>query len=94
MQKPENPDATWEIEVLPGTYSVFLVAGDSDYFDSVYQITVEGVLAIDGAPNGDTQWFETELVVTVGDGLLTVSSGPGAENNKINFIEIELVESL
>jgi hypothetical protein len=88
LQKPDNPNAFWELAVPNGTYSVRLVAGDPGNFDSVYRVLVEGVLAIDGTPTGSTLWFEGTVPVLVADGRLTVSNAAGGSNNKINFIDV------
>jgi hypothetical protein len=88
LQKPSNPNAFWEIAVPNGTYTVRVVAGDPGFFDSVFRINVEGVLAIDGTPTTSQRWFDNTVTVTVSDGRLTVSSAAGASNNKISFIDI------
>jgi hypothetical protein len=88
MQKTTNPNAVWEIAVPNGTYSVHLAAGDPAFFDSVYRINVEGVLAINGTPTSATRWVENTVTVTVTDGRLTVSNATGAVNNKLNFIDV------
>lgn len=79
---------SWEIAVPNGTYTVFVVAGDADHFDSVFRINVEGVLSATGTPTTTTRWISGTKSVTVTDGRLTVSSGTGASNNKICFIDI------
>jgi fibronectin type 3 domain-containing protein len=88
MQDESNPNASWQIAVPNGTYSVHLVAGDPKYFDSVYRIDVEGVLAINGTPTASNLWLERTIEVTVTDGLLTVSNAPGSQNNKIDYIDV------
>jgi len=90
LQRPEvcGGSCTWEIAVPNGSYTVRLVAGDPKFTDSVYRLNVEGVLAIDGAPNSNQRWLEGVVTVTVMDGRLTVSSAEGAVNNKLSFIEI------
>ena len=88
LQRPNNPNASWEIAVPNGTYTVHLGAGDAGFFDSVYKINVEGVLAIDGTPTSTQHWFENTVTVIVTDGRLTISNAAGAVNNKINFIDI------
>jgi hypothetical protein len=89
--KSTNPNPTWEIALPDGTYSVHIVAGDAGFWDSVYRIEVEGVLAIDGVPASSNRWLESTVVVSVTDGRLTVYSAAGASNNKLNFIDIEAV---
>src|SRR5262249_61760354 len=88
LQKPENPNAVWEISVPNGTYTVRVVAGDPSNIDSVFRIAVEGVLAVSGTPTTANRWIEGTVTVTVADGRLTVGNAGGASNNKINFIEI------
>jgi hypothetical protein len=79
---------TWEIEVPNGEYRVQITAGDPNNTDSNYKIDVEGQRVVDGSPSSSSLWVAGSAVVSVMDGKLTVSNGSGAENNKINFIEI------
>ncbi len=88
MQKPENPNASWELAVPNGTYSVRVVSGDSGYTDSVFRINVEGVLSVNGTPTTANRWLEATVTVTVADSRLTVTNASGASNNKINFVEV------
>jgi glucose/arabinose dehydrogenase len=88
LQKPENPDAVWEIAVPNGQYVVRAVGGDAAYFDGVFRTTVEGVLTINGAPSTSARWVEGTSSVGVTDGRLTLRSGSGAVNNKLCFVEI------
>jgi hypothetical protein len=88
MQRPGNPNASWQIAVPNGTYSVHLIAGDPSYTDSVYKINVEGVLAISGTPTSANHWVENTITVTVTNGLLTVTNATGSSNNKIDEIDI------
>ena len=88
MQKPENPDAVWELAVANGTYDVRVVAGDASYIDSVFRIAVESVLVVNGTPTNATHWIEGTSTITVTDGRLTLRSGSGAVNNKICFVEV------
>jgi hypothetical protein len=74
-----------------GSYQVLVVAGDAGQFDSVYRINVEGVPTVSGTPNSSTRWFSGSSTVTVSDGRLTVSNGPGAIDNKICFIDVASV---
>jgi hypothetical protein len=93
MQKPENPNAVWELAVPNGTYRVRMVSGDANHFDSVFRTNVEGVLAINATPTSATRWFENTVTVTVTDGRLTISNASGAMNNKINFVEVTAVSA-
>jgi hypothetical protein len=88
LQKPTNPDAVWEIGVPNGTYLVHVVSGDPAAVDSVYRMSVEGVLIVNGTPTTSSPWIEGTSTVTVIDGRLTMRSAPGASNNKVCFIEI------
>ncbi len=83
-------DAMWEIELPDGNYDVRLVAGDPSHTDSYYSFLVEGESIVSGSPTSSNRWIEGRRVVTVTEGRLTVSSGPGADNNKICFIEISV----
>lgn len=84
----DGRDDFWEIEVPNGDYTVYLVAGDPSFYNSTYIIEVEGVIVVSGVPSSANPWIEGTTTVTVTDGRLTVSNGPGSNNNKINFIEI------
>ncbi len=88
LQKPAVPDGVWEIAVPNGTYVVRVVSGDASNFDSVFRMTVEGVLTVSGTPTTTTRWIEGTSTVTITDGRLTIRSGAGANNNKICFVEI------
>ncbi len=88
LQKPENPDAVWEIAVPNGSYRVHVVSGDASYFDGVFRLSVEGVLTVSGTPTSASRWIEGTTTVTVTDGRLTLRSAAGGSNNKVCFIEI------
>jgi hypothetical protein len=88
MQKPENPNARWELQVPNGSYRVRVVSGDPSYIDSVFRIQVEGVLALSGTPTSTTHWIEGTVTVNVTDGRLTITNGSGASNDKICFVEV------
>ena len=88
MQRPESPDAVWELAVPNGTYDVHVVSGDAGFTDSVYRMTVEGVLVVNGTPTSGAPWVEGTSTITVTDGRLTIRSGSGATNNKICFVEV------
>lgn len=79
---------TWELAVPNGTYSVFVMAGDPQYFDSVYRINVEGELTVNGTPSSGDRFISGTQTVEVTDGRLTVTNAAGAKNNKLAFIEI------
>lgn len=87
-QRHTNPDASWELAVPNGTYTVRVVAGDPVSHYSVYRITVEGVLTVDGTPTATSRWLEGTQTVTVADGRLTIANAEGSSNNKLCFVEI------
>lgn len=91
LQKPENPDAVWEIAVPNGVYELLLVAGDPDHADSMYHFLVEGVTVLQATPS-EGDWFKTAVFQThITDGKLTLRSGPTAQNNKLAFLDINTV---
>ena len=83
---------TWEVTVPNGQYQVHLVAGDADYFNSVYKFNVEGVLTVNGTPTSSARFIEGTQTVTVNDGLLTIGNAVGAANNKLAYVRISAVE--
>lgn len=87
-QKPQPAGSLWEIVVPNGRYSVHAVVGESDNFDSVYDLTAEGVTILTGTANTDVRWFEGTGTVTVSDGRLSLGNGPTAVNNKVCFVDI------
>jgi glucose/arabinose dehydrogenase len=78
----------WEMELPNGTYELFVVAGDADHFDSVYDITAEGTTVLKGKPTTQKRWLEARATVKVSDGRLTLNNGATAKNNKICFVDI------
>lgn len=95
LQKPENPDAVWEIALPAGVYDIYAVAGDPDAYDGYMQSQAEGRTLIDGAPTSAKR-FITGIAnaVSVTDGRLTIRSGPNAANNKLAFVEIYQIATL
>ncbi|HMO24809.1 MAG TPA: hypothetical protein PKB10_00935, partial [Tepidisphaeraceae bacterium] len=86
LQKDGN--FTWELAVPNGEYQVELVAGDADYFDSVFRVNVEGTLLLSGTPTSGNRFVSATGTVQVTDGRLTLSSGDGAINNKLAFVRV------
>ncbi|GAA4440123.1 hypothetical protein GCM10023188_37000 [Pontibacter saemangeumensis] len=79
---------TWEYVVPNGSYNVSVSAGDPSYTDSKHQINVEGKAAIAGfVPSSQQKFQSATVVVSVGDGKLTVDA-TGGTNTKINYIII------
>lgn len=95
LQKPENPDAVWEIALPPGVYDIYAVAGDPEAFDGYMQSLAEGRGLVNGAPHEGRRFINgTAAAVPVSDGRLTIRSGSGAVNNKLSFLEIYKVADL
>ena len=88
MQRPGNPDASWELAVTNGNYDVRIVAGDPSFVGSTFAITAEGAAAIRGTTTSASPWLDATVTVAVGDGRLTLRNGPGATSNKICFVEV------
>ena len=85
-------DKIWEIELPNGTYNLFLVCGDPSYGDQTNNFDVEGVLLTDPDPPPPEPAFdfdEFNVTVELSDGRLTIKPGPGSDNCKINFVDIE-----
>jgi DNA-binding beta-propeller fold protein YncE len=88
MQRAPAVDASWEIAVPNGTYTVRIVSGDADFFDGAFRIAAENVLVVNGNPASGSRWVEGIAEVEVNDGRLTLTNAPGASGNKICHIEI------
>jgi hypothetical protein len=86
MQRSGN--YTWQIAVPNGTYNVHIVGGDAGFYDSAFRINAEGKLTVNGNPTSSHRWVEGTQSVTVSDGKLTISSASGANNNKLDYIDI------
>jgi uncharacterized delta-60 repeat protein len=79
---------TWEIAIPNGLYEVRVVAGDPNFTDSIYKMSLENLAAVTGTPGGDIRWFRRWINVQVNDGRLTLANAPGGSNNKVCFIDI------
>jgi len=88
-----SPPAVWEIELENGDYNVYLVCGDPDNTDQTNTMDVEGVILTD--PDGQDNFDDYAVTVTVADGRLTItaSADDGASNAKISFVEIVLARA-
>lgn len=85
----KDGDRTWEIAVPDGTYEVRLGLGDPEHTDQVNTLDLEGTVVRDP----DADHLDTPgATVEVTDGRLTIRPGPGAENAKICFVDIALVD--
>ena len=81
-------DDFWEIELPNGDYQVRLVAGDYTGHYGYYRLDIEDLLAVQSNGWVTGQVYDQEAMVKVEDGRLTVSSGAGSANNRLNYIEI------
>jgi hypothetical protein len=79
---------SWELAVPVGTYNVKLTSGDPVSNDAFYHVFAEDRQMINGAPSDAQRWIGANFTVIVNDGRLTITNGPNARNNKINFIEV------
>ncbi len=88
LQKDLPAGRVWEIELPNGNYSVHVVVGESDNYDSTFDIQAEGVTIVSGQATATVRWFENTAIVVVADGRLSLSNGPTAVNNKICYVDI------
>ena len=87
-----SSSARWDLAVADGRYAVRVVAGDPVDWDNTYRVNVEGTTAINGIASSVKRWFDNTITVNVTDGKLTVTSGGGAIDNRLAFVEISEVE--
>jgi hypothetical protein len=66
-----------------------VVAGDPSFFGNRLAIAVEDVVVVSGTTTTTQRWLEGIATVTVADGRLTIHNAPGADGNKLCFIEIK-----
>jgi hypothetical protein len=88
LQKPANPNASWQIAVPNGTYEVHILSGDPTATDSVFSLNANGVNIFTATPNSLNLWADGTQTITVTNGLITVTNGSAARNNKIDEIDI------
>jgi hypothetical protein len=83
-----HEDATWELALPNGKYSVFVSVGDAS-LASVYTLIVEGVTYWEARVIRANQFLSNTSTITVADGRLTLSQGSAGElATRINFIEV------
>ncbi len=87
-----NDNYVWEIELPNGNYDVSITGGDPDWDNSFIEFVAEEgtaneVILASGDPSG-VNFISGSATVTVSDGRLTISNGPNAVNNKINYVDI------
>ena len=79
----------WEIALANGTYDVFIVVAGYQCQGSLQQIAVEGTLVVDDVTGWDYDTYAGgAATVAVSDGRLTVTNGPSAPLNCIDYIQI------
>jgi carboxypeptidase D len=83
---------SWAMAVPNGPYSVLMAAGDPAYSTGLYRVAAQGVVLLDGAPSASNRWVEGIGTVVVTDGRLTLSNGPGAMSNRLDYVEISAIE--
>jgi len=85
---PNGTGANWRIAVPNGTYLVHILEGDPGDFNSYYGLAVNGVIVTQAVPNALNLWADGTRLVTITNGLLTVTAGGLANNNKYDAIDI------
>jgi hypothetical protein len=84
-----GPATRWEIAVGNGNYEVTILAAGYRCQGQLQQIAVEGVLVVNGVAGWDYDTYVGGTrTVTVQDGRLTVTNGPAAAENCIDYIRI------
>ena len=79
----------WEIAVTNGNYEVTILAAGYRCQGQLQQIAAEGTLVVNGVAGWDYDTYVGGTqVVTVQDGRLTVTNGPTAAENCIDYIQI------
>jgi hypothetical protein len=79
----------WEIAVRNGNYEVTILAAGYRCQGQLQQIAAEGALVVNGVAGWDYDTYVGGTrVVAVQDGLLTVTNGPTAAENCIDYIQI------
>lgn len=85
-----DSSASWEIALANGTYDVTILAAGYQCQGQLQQIAAEGVLVVDGTAGWDYDTYVGGTqTVTVNDGRLTVTNGPSAALNCIDYIQIK-----
>ena len=79
----------WEIALGNGSYEVTILAAGYKCQGTLQQIAAEGVLVVNGVAGWDYDTYVGGTqVVSVRDGRLTVTNGPTAAENCIDYIQI------
>lgn len=84
-----DSSTSWEIALANGTYDVTILAAGYQCQGQLQQIAAEGVLVVNGTAGWDYDTYVGGTqTVTVSDGRLTVTNGPSAALNCIDYIQI------
>jgi pectate lyase len=79
----------WDIALANGAYNVTIVAAGYQCQGQLQQISAEGVLVVNGTAGWDYDTYVGGTqTVTVNDGRLTITNGPSAALNCIDYIQI------
>lgn len=80
---------TWEIALPDGSYDLSTLAAGYQCQGQLQQIAAEGVLVVNGTAGWDYDTYVGGTqTITVHDGRLTITNGPTAELNCIDYIQI------
>jgi len=89
IQMLPGSSPSWEIALANGTYDVSILAAGYQCQGQLQQIAAEGVLVVNGTAGWDYDTYVGGTqTVTVSDGRLTVTNGPTAALNCIDYIQI------
>jgi hypothetical protein len=89
IQMLPDSSTTWDIALANGTYDVTILAAGYQCQGQLQQIAVEGVLVVNGTAGFDYDTYVGGTqTVTVSDGRLTVTNGPSASLNCIDYVQI------
>jgi hypothetical protein len=84
-----GPSTRWEMAVSNGNYEVTILAAGYRCQGQLQQIAVEGLLVVNDVAGWDYDTYVGGTgQVTVQDGRLTVTNGPTAAENCIDYIQI------
>ena len=93
--KPTSSDTAgvWEIALPNGTYPVIVVCGDPLSTQQTNNLVIEGITVTDPDPSSSPGYAQGDfdgyaVTATVNDGKLTITTGSGAVDPKLCFIEI------
>jgi hypothetical protein len=89
IQMLPGSSTNWEFALTNGTYDVSILAAGYQCQGQLQQIAAEGVLVVNGTAGWDYDTYVGGTqTVTVNDGRLTITNGPSAALNCIDYIQI------